>query len=556
MPAISRLDEARQAIRRVIVDFLVDEGFAEAVDRVQIEVPTEKGHADLTSSFALKVQSITRVPPRDLLARVIPRLSGIAAIQSHQVAGPGFLNIDLKTEWLAAVVDQVRANPAHYGDSGVGRGQKVLLEYVSANPTGPMIVVSGRAAAVGDTLARVMAAAGFDVSREFYINDAGKQIATLGYALALRLRQLDGEDVEASWPDEVYPGDYVKDLAREYRELHPDVRGQTLDQARYPELGTWAAEQIRAGHESSLQQFGVTFDRWYSERSLRDSGAPEAVIARLGDRGCVVERDGALWFTSTKFGDDKDRVMVRSDGTFTYFVPDAAYHADKFDRGFDYVIDLLGPDHHGYVSRMRAVVEALGYPPERLEIMIVQLVRLMRGHELVRMSKRGGTFVALEDLIEEAGVDPARFFLLERAPQTPMDFDLNLATLKGSDNPVYYIQYAGARVHSILRQWRALNQPDVSVNPTLLQTAEERELLLLLSRFPEVLVRVAEERAPQHLPKFLYELAAAFHAFYRQHRILDVPAPLRQARLALAEAFLAVSTRGLYLMGISQPEEM
>ncbi|NMP20974.1 arginine--tRNA ligase [Sulfobacillus harzensis] len=556
MPAVSRLDEARQEIRRVILDFLEKAGLPGLDELVRLDVPTESGHGDLTTSFALKVASRTKQAPRALLQRLVDGWPSLPMVEAVEIAGPGFLNFTLNTAWLAEVVNQVRANPGHYGDSDAGQHQKVLLEYVSANPTGPMVVVSGRAAAVGDTLARVMAAAGFHVSREFYVNDAGNQIATLGHALALRLRELGGEDVESAWPEKVYPGDYVKDLARAYIEENPELDARGLTEDDYPDLGSWAAERIRKGHEETLRAFRVEFDQWFSERSLREAGAPESVIDRLRERGYIVERDGALWFTSTMFGDDKDRVMVKSDGSYTYFVPDAAYHAGKFDRGYDFVIDLLGPDHHGYVNRMRAVVEALGYPPERLEILIVQLVRLLRGHELVRMSKRGGDFVALEDLIEEAGVDPARFFLLERAPETPMDFDLNLATLKGSDNPVYYVQYAGARIHSVLRQWRALGADTVPVNLALLTAPEERELVFLLARFPEVIVRVAEERAPQHLTKFMTDLAAAFHTFYRAHRILDAEAGVRQARLALIEAVLAVNTRGLALMGISQPEEM
>ncbi len=554
MPVVSRLDEARQRIRRVICDFLAQEGHEGLEEFVRLDVPTEKGHGDLTTSFALKVASRTKMAPRQLLDRLIAAWPKLDAVESLESAGPGFLNFTLNTAWLAGVIPAVLARPASYGNSEFGEKKKVLLEYVSANPTGPMVVVSGRAAAVGDTLARAMKAAGFEVMREFYVNDAGNQIATFGWALALRLKQLAGETVE--WPEKVYPGEYVVDLAKEYQALHPHLDPSTLDADRYPELGAWAAERMRKSHEDVLREFRVTFDAWYSERSLREAGAPEAVIERLRERGSIVERDGAQWFTSTQYGDDKDRVMVKSDGSFTYFVPDAAYHATKFDRGFDYVIDLLGPDHHGYVSRMRAVVEALGYPPERLEILIVQLVRLMRGQELVRMSKRGGTFVALEDLIEDAGVDPARFFLLERAPETPMDFDLNLATLKGSDNPVYYVQYAGARIHSILRQWRASGEAAEPLDVSLLTAPEEKDLLLLTARFPEVVVRVAEERAPQHLPKYLTELASALHTFYRQHRILDAEPKLRQARLALIEVVLAVSTRGLDLMGISQPEEM
>jgi arginyl-tRNA synthetase len=550
------MDEARQMIAAVIQDFLTRTGYGDLSGLVQIEVPTESGHGDLTTSFALKAASRMRRSPRAILQDLAPHWARVPAVASYEIAGPGFLNFTLKTEWMAFVIDEIAKRPQEYGNTDLGQGQRVLLEYVSANPTGPMVVVSGRAAAVGDTLARVMEASGYRVTREFYVNDAGNQITTLGHALALRLSELDGEDVQSTWPDNVYPGEYVKRLAEAYRDEHPDRETSRLSERDWPALGAWAAERIRLGHERVLQSFGVVFDSWFSERQLRDAGGPQTIIDRLAERGCVIERDGAVWFQSTRFGDDKDRVMIKSDGTFTYFVPDAAYHAGKFDRGFDYVIDLLGPDHHGYVSRMRAVVQALGYPPERLEIMIVQLVRLVRGQELVRMSKRGGHFIALEDLIEEAGVDPARFFFLERAPQTPMDFDLNLATLRGAENPVYYVQYAGARIHSILRQWRESGQDPVAVDLRLLTLNEERELILLLARFPEVVARAAKERAPQHLPRYLMTLAAAFHAFYRVGRILDAEPSLRQTRLALIEAVLAVNTRGLQLMGISQPQEM
>ncbi|PSR23134.1 MAG: arginine--tRNA ligase [Sulfobacillus acidophilus] len=556
MSAWSRMEEARQAIAAVIEEFLARQGYEELVPLVQVEVPTEPGHGDLATSFALKVAGRMRRSPHELLQELESEWSKVPAVASYEIAGPGFLNFTLDTPWMALVIDQISNNPAEYGNTNVGHGQRVLLEYVSANPTGPMVVVSGRAAAVGDTLARVMQASGYRVTREFYVNDAGNQIATLGHALALRLLELDGEDVESTWPDNVYPGDYVKGLAAVYRDEHPGLEASRLGESDWPDLGVWAAERIRQSHEQVLKRFGVVFDSWFSERKLRESGGPQAIIDRLAERGCVLEQDGATWFQSTRFGDDKDRVMIKSDGTFTYFVPDAAYHAGKFDRGFDYVIDLLGPDHHGYVSRMRAVVQALGYPPDRLEIMIVQLVRLMRGQELVRMSKRGGNFVPLEDLIAEAGVDPTRFFFLERAPQTPMDFDLNLAVLRGSENPVYYVQYAGARIHSILRQWRESGLDPVPLDLGLLTLAEERELIMLLARFPDVLMRVAKERAPQHLPRYLMSLAAAFHAFYRVGRILDAQPSLRQARLALIEAVLAVNTRGLQLMGIEQPQEM
>lgn len=556
MSMTSRLEQARQEIRRVILDFLHHEGFFALDEMVRIDSPTERGHGDLTTSFAMKSAAAMKMAPRAVLEKLLAYWPEMPAIESLDIAGPGFLNLTLRTAWLSEVVGDVLSHPEEYGNTDAGRGQRVLLEYVSANPTGPMVLVSGRAAVVGDVLARTMTAAGFSVFREFYVNDAGNQTVTLGHAMALRLKELAGEEVMSAWPENVYPGEYVKDLAARYWQEHPETDPHQLSERHYTELGAYGADIMRQSHEEVLSAFRVTFDQWFSERALREAGAPEKIIDRLRQRGYMREADGALWFTSTVFGDDKDRVMVRSDGTYTYFVPDAAYHAGKFDRGYDYVIDVLGPDHHGYVNRMRAVVEALGYPRDRLEILIIQWVRLMRGKELVRMSKRGGQFVTLEDLIDEAGVDPARFFLAERAPETPLDFDLNLATLKSSDNPVYYVQYAGARIHSIMRAWRASGHQPGPLDFTALIAPSERVLLMLLAEFPDVVNRVALERAPQHLPNFLVDLASAFHSFYRAERILDAPDGVREARLALIEAVLTVITRGLDLLGIQQPEEM
>lgn len=554
--ALSRFAEAQAQIQEAIREFLRASGWDEAVSEVVIEPPTERGRGDLTTSFALKYAKATGVPPRRLAEQCISRWRRPPAVAAVEVAGPGFINFTLDTRWLAEVVNQVRVAAKSYGNSGEGQGARVLIEFVSANPTGPLVVVSGRAAAVGDSLARILTAAGFRVDREFYVNDAGNQIRLLGQALRLRLLEKLGRGVGGPWPEGVYPGEYVKDIAARYLAENPEVDEQALSHADDFALGSYAAETLRQEQEKVLARFGVVFDQWLSERSLREAGLPEQVIARLAQRGYLLQRDGAQYFLSSQFGDDKDRVMVKSDGTYTYFVPDAAYHAGKFDRGYDYVIDLLGPDHHGYVGRLKAVVQALGYPPERLEILIIQLVRLVRDGELVRMSKRGGSFVTLEDLMDEAGVDATRYFFLERAPETPMDFDLGLAQLRSSDNPVYYIQYAGARVKSLLRQWQASGQSTVPLDLDYLTAPLERDLLVHLARFPDVVARSAQERAPQWIPRYLTELAGAFHAFYRHHRILEEIPPVRQARLALAEAVLVVITRGLDLLGISQPEQM
>ncbi len=557
MASYSRFGEAQAHIVQSLDTALRARGFDNLKSYIEVDRPTEDGHGDLVSNVALKVARFTKMAPLALASALAADWNDDAVVERVEAAGPGFLNFTLNTRWMAEVVHQVRAEGASYGrTTAAGHGDRILIEFVSANPVGPMVVVNGRAAAIGDSLARILNAAGFTAHREFYVNDGGNQILKLGHAILLRLQELQGRDVMSTWPDDVYPGEYVISVATAWRAEHPDIVIDDLDESSYELLGDYGAKKFQQQHEAVLRGFGVEFDRWYHERELRQALAPEAVIDRLDRLGFMETKDGARWFLSEKFGDDKNRVMVKSDGTMTYFVPDAAYHADKFDRGYHYVIDLLGPDHHGYVGRMRAVVKALGYPPDRLEILIVGLVRLMRGEELVRMSKRKGSYVPLEDLIEEAGVDQARYFFLERAPETPMDFDLDLAKLRDSKNPVYYIQYAGARIHGILRQWRDLGEPDVELDLAYLQSPHERQLLWLLARYPDVIVRAAMERAPQHLPRYLTELASAFHGFYREQRILEEARGVRQARLALIEAVLVVLGSGLDLLGISLPERM
>lgn len=552
---ISRLDEAREAIRRAIEEFLVQQSHAELVDMVIVETPTEAGHGDLTTSFALKVARTLKAPPRKIAEAFQQYCPPLPAVLAMDVAGPGFINFTLCTTWLAQVVRDAVGN-ASYGQSAIGQGQRVLLEFVSSNPTGPLVIVSGRAAAVGDSLARILQTTGFVVDREFYVNDAGNQIATLGHALRLRLWEIHGREVQSHWPDGVYPGDYVKGVATHYLQTHPNAKVEQLSAQDDMVLGQYAAEVLRGEHEKVLKRFRVEFDQWFSERELRRQKLPEQIVDRLTAAGYVDERDQAKWFRSTAFGDDKDRVMVKSDGSLTYFVPDAAYHATKFDRGYDWVIDLMGPDHHGYVRRLQAVVEALGYPSERLQVMIVQLVRLIRDGQLVRMSKRGGTFLLLDDLLDDVGIDVARYFFVERAPETPMDFDIDLAQLKSSDNPVYYIQYAGARIHSLWRQWERMGQTGPTLDVDQYQAPLEKALIMDIARFPDIVARAAIDRAPQYLTRFLYEVAASFHAFYRHHRILEETQKVRDARLMLSKAVLRVLTHGLGLLGISQPEEM
>ena len=553
----SRLDTARESIIRAIESWLAAHEIAVAPTRIEVDVPSEEGHGDLTSSICLKIGKSVRKAPRALAEDMVSGLKGqLGAIVSDiEAAGPGFLNFTLSTSWLAEVVNDIRIQGIDYGHSQWGQGERILIEFVSANPTGPLVIVSGRAAAVGDALARIFRANGFKADREFYVNNAGNQIVKLGQAIYLRILELQGTKMEL-WPEGVYPGQYVIDIARQYLNENPNWSQPAPNDRLYAHLGDFGAEYLRSRQENILRRFNVEFENWMSEKDLRSQGAPQAIIERLERLGCVKTEEGAKWFLSTQFGDDKDRVLVKSDGNYTYFVPDAAYHAGKFERGYDWVIDLLGPDHHGYVGRMRALVQALGFQSDHLDIMIIQWVRLVRNNEVVRMSKRGGQFVTLEELIDEVGVDPSRYFFLERAPNTPMDFDLGLAELKNNDNPVYYIQYAGARIHSVIQQWRQSHQDLVAWNPGLLTQPLERRLLFILARYPDVLKRAATDKAPQYLPKYLTELAAAFHSFYRQHRILSEDSALTMARVALSEATLWLIRSALGILGISVPETM
>lgn len=549
LPPESRWGQAEAAIRAALAETVGRLWADVEVPPIEVLPPTESGRGDLSTNLAFRLAGRVKRPPKAVAAAIHAALPSLPMVEHSDVAGAGFLNWRLSTAWLAA--DLARAGPLA---AFPARGERILIEFVSANPTGPLVVVNGRAAAVGDSLARILAAAGYAVDREYYVNDAGNQILKLGQAMAIRIGEHFGIPTPDPWPEGVYPGDYVKPIARAYHAAHPEIGPDGLGPDRWAELGQFAAEQLRREHEAELERFGVRFDRWFSERELRAADAPDAVIRTLEARGLLYVEDGATWFRSSRFGDQKDRVVVKADGEYTYLVPDAAYHQQKFARGYDTLIDLLGPDHHGYLDRIRAIVEGLGCPGDRLEIQIIQVVRLLRGGEVVRMSKRGGTFVTLGELIDEVGVDPARWFFLERSPDTPMDFDLDLAQLKTQDNPVYYVQYAGARIQSILRK-RGADRP-VAPDWERLTSPLEAALVRDVARFPAVVARSAEERAPQLVVHFLTEIAGDFHAFYRQHRIVGEEPVVEATRLQLAEAVLRVIRQGLDLIGVSLPESM
>jgi len=522
------------------------------------------------------------VRPRDLAARIIEHLPASALISRAEVAGPGFINIFLAPGAWLDLLREIRQLGTRYGESGGAGLPSVLVEFVSANPTGPLHVGHGRGAAYGDALVRVLRKAGYRAASEYYVNDAGRQMDILAASVWLRYLELVGREVE--FPPNAYQGDYIYDIAaachREHGERFdrdaatlfqglpgdPEARLDTLIARARSALGgedyrvvfdvtlDTLVEDIR----SDLAQFRVEFDTWFSERSLLESGAIDRAVERLSQQGLLFESDGALWFRSTKFGDEKDRVVRRANGNYTYFASDIAYCLNKKERGFDRLIYIWGADHHGYVTRTRAAFEALGNDPDEFTVLLVQFAVLYRGTEKVSMSTRSGEFVTLRELRREVGDDAARFFYALRKPEQHMDFDLELAKSKSNENPVYYVQYAHARVCSVFRQMREKNIAFDGEGADLSLLVEEREQDLMrdLSRFPEVVEAAARAFEPHQVAYYLRELAQAFHTYYNAHPFLASEQPLRDARLVLVDAARQVFANGLELLGVSAPESM
>ena len=521
------------------------------------EYPGDPAFGDLSTTLAFGLAKALRQKPREIALQIAASVALPSdLVERVEVAGAGYLNFFIARPFWRRVVQGILQAGATYGRADVGGGRRVLVEFVSANPTGPLVVVSARAAAVGDAIVRLLEAVGHRPYREYYVNDAGNQFRNLALAMEVRCRQMLGED--CPMPEEAYPGSYLIDLAREYLEQHGPETLSAPEPERRDRLGQFAVERILDWQRASLVAYGVTFDGWFSERALRARREPERVMEMLRERGFLYEHEGALWFRSTDFGDDKDRVLVKGDGEITYFLPDIAYHQDKFDRGFEQVIDLWGPDHHGYIPRMRAAMAALGHPPEALRILIVQLVRLMRGTEQVRMSKRTGQYVTMDELVEEVGRDAARFTFLTRRCDSQLDFDLELAKSASEENPVYYVQYAHTRLCGILREAVKAHLPAPSAEDNLdpLDLQEEIGLIKQLALYPELVIGAAHALEPHRLTTYLHDLAAQFHGYYTRHRIISADRAVTHARLALVAALRVVMANALGLLGVSAPERM
>ena len=561
------MKEQLAALIQQALNSLIAEGVlpAEAAMQVQIDRTRDKSHGDLASNIALALSKPARRKPRELAELICAALPANPLVTRTEIAGPGFINFFLSDDSNQAVIRRILDQGAAFGTSNTGAGRKVQIEFVSANPTGPLHVGHGRGAAVGDSLCRLLTATGWNVASEFYYNDAGAQIDNLALSVQARCRGVTPED--PSWPQDGYRGEYIAELAQAF------LQGDTVDaedrhvtgSGNADDLGDirqFAVAYLRREQDLDLKAFAVHFDVYFLESSLYEDGAVERTVARLIETGHCYERDDALWLRTTDFGDDKDRVMRKREGGYTYFLPDVAYHLNKWQRGFERVINEQGADHHSTVTRVRAGLQALeqdipeGWP----EYVLHQMVTVMRDGEEVKLSKRAGSYLTLRDLIDEVGRDATRFFLVARAANSQLTFDIDLALSQSNDNPVYYIQYAHARSCSVMRklaeqgwEWRS---QDAMPHLEQLQEEHEKSLLRQLDRYPEVVANAALNSEPHTVATYLRELAGGFHTWYNAHKMLVEERPVRDARVALSQAVRQVIANGLDLLGVSAPQGM
>ena len=518
-----------------------------------ITIPKEKQFGDYATNIAMIQAKIAKIPPRDLAAKYIEAIgNGGGLVSKAETAGPGFINFFLDEGGLFDILARIEAEGDRYGMVDLGQGQKLQVEFVSANPTGPLHVGHGRGAVFGDTLARILSAAGYDVSKEYYVNDAGVQINTLGKSTFLRYRQLLGDEIAI--PQGHYVGDYLIETAQKLRDKH----GDTLTEADVPMIAEFAAADILQSIKDDLGTIGVIYNNWFSERTLHD-GTLDAVLADLKERDLAYEQDGALWFRTEKFGDDKDRVLIKSDGHKTYFAADVAYHANKYQRGFDRVINVWGADHHGYIPRMKAAVQAVGRKPEDLDVLLIQLVSLTRGGQVQQMSTRSGTFITMKELADEVGSDALRYFYLMRRHDAQLEFDIDLALERSNQNPVFYVQYMHARICSVFAKAKeaGFEPPSFAeIDIAKLGLQEEKELVRHLAEFPVMISDSAKFLEAHRLIGYLFELANKFHYYYHHHRVLSDDPEMTRARLVLYTACRQVLCNGLAIAGISAPETM
>ena len=526
-----------------------------ALPDVFIEHPQNPEHGDFASGLPLKLARAMRMPPMDIAEKVLEHVVPPPQVDKLWVAPPGFINFTLREDWLSMEVESILAAGEAYGDIELGQGKRVQVEFVSVNPTGPLHVGHGRGAVLGSTLANVLTVSGYAVEKEFYINDMGNQIDNFGRSLYARYRQCLGK--EAAMPPDGYYGNYMIDLAKEIIQEHGDRFLSLPESEAASQLAEIGIDRMLQGIKQDLEILNVVFDNWFSEGSLYQGVQYDKAMELLQNGAYIAKKENATWFESSSLGEDKDNVLVRSDGSPTYFASDVAYHYNKFlERKFDWVIDIWGSDHQGHVPRMKAVLKALGQDPEQLKVIICQLVTLRRGQEIVKVSKRSGDIITLQEVIEEVGSDACRFLFLSRSADSQMDFDIELAKRQSADNPVYYVQYAHARIASILRlaidRDIDCSQGDVS----LLITEPELTLIRRLILLPEIVEQVAVTLEPHHLPYYAQDLATVFHSFYKQCRVVSKDEALTKARLKLVKVTQIALAKVLRLMGMTAPEKM
>lgn len=557
---VNVLEVMYEQVRGAIADAVVAAGLAEReqLPAFVLEVPKDKAHGDLATNAAMQLTKLAKRNPRQIAEAIIEHLDGKnASIQSAEIAGPGFINFRIDKSYLYPVVRHALEAGEQYGRVNAGAGQRVQVEFVSANPTGSLHLGHARGAAVGDALCNVLDFAGYDVTREYYINDAGKQVENLARSLEVRYRQALGQ--EAEMPEDGYYGEDIIGFAKGLAEQEGDRLLQMSDEERFAFFRSFGLEKELDKIKRDLGRFRVGFDVWYSETSLYENGLVEQGLEALKASGHVYEEDGATWLNTMTFGDDKNRVLVKNDGSYTYLTPDIAYHRDKYGRGFDRMINIWGADHHGYIPRVKAAMEALGNDPSKLTVLIAQMVSLYQNGEKMKMSKRTGKAVTMEDLMDEVGVDAIRYFFTMRSMDSHLDFDMDLAISTSNENPVFYVQYAHARICSIFRQAEEQGI-DLSgltgVALDKLNSEAEYDLIRKVGELSQEVAEAAAGYAPHRLIRYVYELAADFHSYYRAERVITEDAEQTLARLALLGAVRTAIANVLRLVGVSAPERM
>ncbi|ARK32803.1 arginine--tRNA ligase [Halalkalibacter krulwichiae] len=556
---MNSVEQIKQQLKDEIILAIEAAGLAERseIPEVVLETPKDKAHGDYATNMAMQLARVAKKAPRIIAEELLANLNNErASVEKVEIAGPGFINFFMDNSYLRDVIPTVLQAKDTYGETNVGGGKRIQVEFVSANPTGTLHLGHARGAAVGDALCNILAKAGYDVEREYYINDAGNQINNLTYSLEARYYQALG--LEKAMPEDGYHGSDIIGFGQALADEYGDQFVHVSESERHAFLRQYGLEKELEKIKVDLQEYRVEFDNWFSETSLYESGKVIETLQVLKEKGETFEEEGATWFRSTAYGDDKDRVLIKNDGSYTYLTPDIAYHQDKMNRGFEKLINIWGADHHGYIPRMKAAIQALGYAPEQLDVQIIQMVSLFQGGEKVKMSKRTGKAVTLRDLMEEVGTDATRYFFAMRSTDSQLDFDMDLAVSKSNENPVYYVQYAHARVCSMLRQGEEQGLTfDETTDLSVLSSEKAYDLLKAIGAFPEIVAEAAEKQMPHRITNYVHDLASTLHSFYNAERVIDPENKTAScARLALMKATQTTIKNALALVGVKAPEKM